>query len=204
MRTGAVALLVVALLAGCTALPDPPGQSTTCTQQLWPNQNPTTSTGTYPNPSEYSALTGQRLAGEGFVPAHTYDARRHGLIVGKNVTADLYVSNREGEQTEYTVVIQLHEYTYIGDVESDNATLTVRNRTTLARSSVTVPDGERAGTNATFTVPNASGDYHRLAILLYDCAPPEPPTADYTVTQPWYLGVNVLNESEAAGATGHS
>lgn len=196
MRTALVGLLVLGVMTGCMGLSDPAGQQAACAQQTDTGADPTRTRGTSSGPADYSELTGG-IGGEGYVPADTYDGSQPALVPGKDVQATFDVSNREGEQTDYTIVVQLQGYSYDG---ADDRTPTVTNRTTLTRWSVTVPDGERTETNGTFTVPNASGTHHRLAILLYDCEPPSTPTTEYTVTEPWYIGVNVTSAADSAAA----
>lgn len=78
-------------------------------------------------------------------------------------TLDVYVGNREGSYTDYTVVAQLQR---IDRGPDGNGTARVEKRQRLATRDVSLPAGRTKRTTLTFT-PRLSGDDLRIVLYLY-------------------------------------
>lgn len=112
---------------------------------------------------------------------------------GEQQELDVYVGNREGRETAYTVVGVLQR------VERDDGRVSVQEASVVGRTSATVADGTTARV-ALPVRPGKTGENLRLVVLLYRGSPPENPTAEnaYRVLR---LGVDVSGGGSAALGT---
>ncbi|WP_254764766.1 DUF1616 domain-containing protein [Natrinema marinum] len=102
---------------------------------------------------------------------------------GESVPFILSIENQEGEQREYTVVVQQHA---VSDGE-------VVERTELRRIEASVDDGS-TGTGRRSVTPTAGpGETVRITVLLYQGEPPDDPTIDNAI-EDTHFWVTVTDE----------
>lgn len=95
------------------------------------------------------------------------------------------VTNREGVETRYTVVVELQR------LEREGSTRQVQRATTVDQFSLTLADRETERLNRSIGVTQSLGpEQSRLAFLLYRGDPPEQPSIDSSYRHT-YIWVNV-------------
>lgn len=90
------------------------------------------------------------------------------VAAGQSIPVTVSIDNQEGEETDYTVVVQ--EQTV-----EDGA---VTERTTHDTLETTLPDGTAGTGNLSVTPAADSGETVRISVLLYEGEPPSEPTND--------------------------
>lgn len=111
------------------------------------------------------------------------------FTVGETRPLTVGIGNREHQDMEYTIVIQLQ------DVHIQNNSTTVLEQTELHRLSTPVAANETWHRQVNIT-PSMTGDRLRLILLLYIEAPPPQPTVEnsYRETHLW-INVSAANEA---------
>ncbi|MDQ2052596.1 DUF1616 domain-containing protein [Natronolimnohabitans sp. A-GB9] len=108
------------------------------------------------------------------------------LESNETATVTAAIENREGESTEYTIVVQEQ---WIDDGE-------VLERTTTDSTEVTVADGENETEELQIT-PTADDGTVRFSVLLYDGSVPDTPTND-NAYRDTYFWTDVAESTETA------
>lgn len=110
------------------------------------------------------------------------------LVAGEPEQLVVGIENEEGEQTEYTVVVEMHAVT-----EHEEHQLRVDDREQLDTLETTLDDGE-TWQEAHTVEPTLTGEDLRLTYLLYRGEPPAEPTEE-TAYRSVHLWVTVEDES---------